>query len=58
MCLEMEMVNIKGKKPRLSKQKWPEAPAELHDCCNCEGCICEDWCKELEEKYFGKEGDV
>lgn len=24
----------------------------LHDCCDCEGCICEEHCKAEEEKYF------
>lgn len=24
----------------------------LHDCCDCEGCICEDWCKADDEKHF------
>ena len=26
---------------------------ELHDCFDCKGCICEEYCAE-EEKHFGK----
>ena len=34
-----------------------EKEKELHDCFDCKGCICEDVCKEYEEKEFGlKEG--
>lgn len=75
MDLEIEMVNIRSKGPRIVEKtisfdelvelltalkqntpaKFNKAPAELHDCCNCEGCICEDWCEELEEKYFGED---
>ena len=25
----------------------------LHDCCDCEGCICEDWCEEEDKQYSG-----
>lgn len=41
-----------------SKRAFNESPKELHDCLDCKGCICEDFCKEQEEKYFGKEGDL
>lgn len=27
---------------------------ELHDCLDCKGCICEEYCAEQEEKYFDK----
>lgn len=42
------------------KKKIPfdEESKELKDCFDCEGCLCEDFCKEQEEEYFGKkEGD-
>lgn len=26
----------------------------LHDCFDCKGCICEEYCAEEEEKHFGK----
>lgn len=28
---------------------------ELHDCLDCEGCICEEYCKEQEKINFPKE---
>lgn len=28
----------------------------LHECCDCEGCLCEDLCKKYEDE-FKKEGD-
>lgn len=28
---------------------------ELHDCFDCEGCICEEYCKEQEKINFPKE---
>lgn len=43
----MTKTNIRKAKLRVN--------AELHDCLDCEGCICEEVCKEQEEKYFGKE---
>jgi len=50
--------NIRGKNPYLSKKiPFGEEPKELHDCLDCEGCICEDFCREEDEKYFGREGD-
>lgn len=40
------------------KIPFNEAPKELHDCLDCEGCLCEDLCNEYEDEYFGKkEGD-
>lgn len=56
------MTNIRGKLGSsgitASKRAFNESPKELHDCLDCEGCICEDFCKEQEEEYFGKkEGD-
>ena len=32
----------------------------LHECINCEGCICEEYCRAEDEKYFSgllTEGD-
>ena len=32
----------------------------MHDCLDCEGCICEEWCEEEDEKEFSgllTEGD-
>lgn len=42
---------------KTKKALFDESPKELHDCLDCEGCICEDFCKEQEERYFGKGGD-
>lgn len=41
------------------KEKLPfDDIKTLNECCNCEGCLCEDLCKEYEDEYFGKkEGD-
>ena len=36
---------------------FDEEPRELNECCNCKGCLMEEYCDELEEKHFGKEGD-
>ena len=38
------------------KKKIPfdEPLKELNECCNCEGCLCEDLCNEYEDEYFGK----
>ena len=30
---------------------------ELHSCFDCEGCICEEYCKEQEKLNFPKVGD-
>lgn len=30
----------------------------LHECCNCEGCLCEDLCKKYDDEYISKGGDV
>lgn len=27
---------------------------ELHDCFDCEGCICEELCKKYEDEHFTK----
>ncbi len=56
------MVNIRGKMGISQfKEKIPFDDIEdietLHECCNCEGCLCEDLCKEYEDEYFRKEGD-
>lgn len=42
----------------LDKIPFDEAPKDLHECCNCEGCLCEELCKKYEDEYFGKEGDI
>lgn len=52
------MANIRGWKNHLSKKTKVIDVKEVHDCLDCEGCLCEDFCKEQEEEYFGKkEGD-
>lgn len=43
-------------KARVRKAKLRDN-AELHDCCNCEGCICEDICREEDKIYFMEEGE-
>ena len=54
------MRNIrKSNFPRSYKAEFVgiEKEKELHDCFDCEGCICEEVCKEYEEEEFGlKEG--
>ncbi|WP_154440473.1 hypothetical protein [Tissierella pigra] len=38
---------------------FAESPKELHGCLDCVGCLCVEFCKQEEEKYFGKkEGDL
>ena len=55
--LKLIQVNIQGKES-LHQNKVPfDDTKELNECINCKDCICEDYCNELEEKYFGKEGD-
>lgn len=39
-----------------NKIPFDEPTKELNECCNCEGCLCEELCKEYEDEYFGKEG--
>lgn len=52
-------MNMRGKKnPHPKKMPFDEEVKILKDCFDCEGCLCEDFCKELEEKHFGKEGDI
>lgn len=53
------MVNIRGKmEVNQFKEKLPfDDIKTLNECCDCEGCLCEDFCEELEEKYFGKGGE-
>ena len=53
------MTNIRGKlgKEKILKIPFDEGPEELNECCNCEGCLLEEFCREEDEKYFGKEGD-
>jgi len=46
--------NIRGKTYPQKKMMSDD----LHECLDCKGCICEEFCKEEQEKYFGKkEGD-
>jgi hypothetical protein len=61
----LEMINIRGRnlgppgKVVILKKKPTK---ELHECLDCEGCICEEFCREQDEKnfleqYAQKEGD-
>lgn len=54
------MTNIRGKlgkkEKMIEKIPFSEESKEIHDCLDCEGCLCEDWCKESEEEWFGKGG--
>lgn len=50
-------MNIRGKKNRLPKKAKIEDVKVIHDCLDCEGCLCEDFCKEYEEQYFSESGD-
>jgi len=45
------MKNIRGTNDNPTMLKNKEK--ELHDCFDCKGCICEEYCAE-EEKHFGK----
>lgn len=36
--------------PYKEKLPFDEIPKKLKDCFDCEGCLCEDLCKEYEEK--------
>lgn len=55
--LKLIQVNIQGK-GNLHQNKVPfDDLKELHECCNCKDCLCEEICKEYEEEHFGKEGD-
>lgn len=47
----MLMTNIRGTNDNPTMLKNKEK--ELHDCFDCKGCICEEYCAE-EEKHFGK----
>lgn len=50
------MTNIRGKKNHYPlKVPFDESPKELNECCNCEGCLCEDLCKEYEDEHFKEE---
>jgi hypothetical protein len=46
---------------RLSEQQskklieFLQQDKELHDCLDCEGCICEDYCKEQDKLDFPKD---
>lgn len=50
------MTNIRGKaKVNPYPNKLPFDDIEtLHECCDCEGCLCESLCKEYEEENFTK----
>lgn len=52
------MTNIRGKmKVNPYKEKLPFDDIEtLHECFDCEGCLCKDLCKKYEDE-FKKEGD-
>lgn len=47
------MVNIRGKAiVNPYKEKLPFDDIEtLHECCDCEGCLCEDLCKEEGDSF-------
>lgn len=47
----LKMTNIRG---MMDSPKILDKDKELHDCLDCEGCICEEVCKKHEEEYFGK----
>lgn len=51
------MVNIRGKMGISQfKEKLPFDDIEtLHECCDCEGCLCEDLCKKYEDEFVEKE---
>lgn len=43
--------NIRGKNQNWMKGKTTD---DLHECLDCEGCLCEEVCREYEEENFGK----
>ena len=45
----MEMTNIRGRSHKLPKKTWRSDSDGLHECFDCEGCICEDLCRKYEE---------
>jgi len=51
------ITNIRGFNHQKESPDW-DITKELHDCLDCEGCICEEVCKKYEEEEFGlKEGE-
>lgn len=54
----MVETNIRGKRNPYPKKIPFDDVKELNECCNCEGCLCEDLCKEYEDEYLGKGGDM
>lgn len=50
------MTNIRGKKNLYPlKVPFDEPPKELKDCFDCEGCLCEELCKEEGDSFEGKD---
>lgn len=50
------MVNIREKmEVNQFKEKLPfDDIKTINECCNCEGCLCEDLCKEYEDDNYRK----
>lgn len=51
------MVNIRGLSFK-SRNNKRMVSGNVKECIDCEGCICEEFCNEKQEKYFpAKEGE-
>jgi len=64
----LRQINIRGKtrSPQVRNPSYDDEK-ELHDCFDCDDCLCEELCKKYEDKNFTKksikkvtkkEGDV
>lgn len=42
-----------GERKKIKPQS-ERTPDDMHECLNCEGCFCEETCREAEEKNFPK----
>lgn len=45
----MKMTNIRGRGQKFPRKIRPSDSDGLHECFDCEGCICEDLCRKYEE---------
>lgn len=47
------MTNIRGKNPYPMKLPFDDLET-LNECCNCDGCLCEEVCKKYEDDNYRK----
>jgi len=52
------MKNIRGEINHPLPIRPLNTEKELHDCLDCEGCICEETCKKYEDEYFNKKKSI